>query len=72
LKENVSVRECGRLLVRTRTRFEQQTSVGGRPHHPEYEDFLKVLDAPELAQRNVLIGNAREYARPSVVAEAAE
>ncbi len=43
----------------------------GSPDHPDYEDFLKVLEAPELAQSNVLLGNVREYARPRAAFAAA-
>ncbi len=62
-------------MIRQRDIFAKDEYVEafiGNPDHPEYEDFLKILDAPELAQRNVLIGNVREYARPSILAEAAE
>ncbi len=63
-------------MIRQRDIFAKEEYVEafiGSPNHPDYEDFLKVLEAPELAQRNVLIGNVREYARPrSTLAEAAE
>jgi pyruvate-formate lyase-activating enzyme len=62
-------------MIRQRDIFAKDEHVEafiGSPDHPDYEDFLKVLEAPELAQRNVLIGNVREYARPHVFAEAAE
>ncbi len=62
-------------MIRQRDVFAKDEYVEafiGSPDHPEYEDFLKVLNAPELVQHNVLIGNVREYARPSVLAEAAE
>jgi sulfatase maturation enzyme AslB (radical SAM superfamily) len=62
-------------MIRQRDIFAKDEYVEafiGSPDHPEYEDFLKVLEAPELAQRNVLIGNVREYVRPGVLAQAAE
>lgn len=61
-------------MIRQRDIFAKDEYIEafiGSPDHPEYEDFLKILDAPELAQRNVLIGNVREYARPRIL-EAAE
>jgi molybdenum cofactor biosynthesis enzyme MoaA len=54
-------------MIRQRDIFskdEYTISFIGSPQHPEYEQFLEVLEAPELAQPNVIIGNVREYARP--------
>ncbi len=62
-------------MIRQRDIFAKNEHVEafiGSPDHPEYENFLQVLEAPELAQRNVRIGNVHEYARPRSLAEAAE
>jgi hypothetical protein len=63
-------------MIRQRDIFAKEEYVEafiGSPEHPDYEAFLKVLEAPELAQRNVLVGNVREYAQqPGKLAEAAE
>ncbi len=62
-------------MIRQRDIFGKEEYIEafiGSPDHPDYDDFLKVLEAPELAQRNVLIGNVREYAPRGTFAEAAE
>jgi hypothetical protein len=62
-------------MIRQRDIFGKEEYIEafiGSPDHPDYGDFLKVLEAPELAQPNVLIGNVREYAPRGTFAEAAE
>ena len=62
-------------MIRQRDIFAKDEYIEafiGSPDHPEYENFCQILEAPELVQRNVQIGNVREYARPIALAEAAE
>lgn len=53
-------------MIRQRDIFGREEFVEafvGDPAHPEYGSFCRALAAPELAQRNVQIGNVKEYVR---------
>lgn len=53
-------------MIRQRDIFSKDEYVEafiGSPDHPEYDAFVETLNAPELAEPNVQIGNVLEYVK---------
>jgi hypothetical protein len=53
-------------MIRQRDIFSKDEYVEafiGSPDHPEYDAFIQTLNAPELAEPNVQIGNVLEYVK---------
>ncbi|HLH12789.1 MAG TPA: radical SAM protein [Methylovirgula sp.] len=63
-------------MIRQRDIFSKEEHVAafiGDPSHPDYQEFLEVLKAPELARQEapeVLIGNVLEYVKRAEIAAA--